>query len=217
MNIISLVAVTICLFFSLSTDVSAQPEAQGQKFLPQRVFWAWTERVVDGLTIVFPQGVCRLAGLDAPVAPQRQPGEPMAQVRAKAELAEQSRQALEALLGQAQALVADFGPDRRGRMICVILTAAGENLALEMVRAGRAETYLLPGTPFATALLEAEERAWEAKRGLWGFPHYRRARDERKRLRGGSAPSERSAPSYLDTVPTDPNRKAPPCEDPSCR
>lgn len=217
MRIVSSALVTICLYFLSITSVSAQPEAQGQKYQPQRAFLAWPERVEDGITVVFPQGVCRLAGLDAPALPQRQPGEPMGQVRAKAELAEQSRRALEGLLGQASAVVVDFGPDRRGRMICLVQAATGENVNLEMVRSGWAEAYLLPGTPFAVVLREAEERAWEAKRGLWGFPHYRRARDERKRLRGGSAPSERSAPNYWDTLPTNPNRKAPPCVDPSCK
>lgn len=209
------IAILVCLLAAGSAW--GQPEAQGQSYRHGRLFWASTERVVDGITAIFPQGVCRLAGLDAPVAPQQEAGEEPRRLKARADLAEQSRRALQDLLGQAPALIVDFGPDRQGRMICVILTAAGENVNLEMVRSGWAEAYLLPGSPFATVLQEAEERAWEAKSGVWAFPHYRRARDERKRLRGGSQPSERSAPNYWDTVP-DPGRlRAPPCVDPSCR
>ena len=206
-----------CLLVSPLT-VAAQPDAQGNEYRPQRVFLAMPDSVLDGLTFtVPPHGVCRLAGLDGPVAPQQEAGEAPARVRARAALAESSRAALERLLGASEILVVDYGPDRRGRMLCVVLTGAGENAGLEMVRAGMAEAYILPGTPFAAALLEAEERAWEAKRGLWGFPGYRKAREERKRLRGGPSLSEPVAPSYWDTMPGGTPPIAPPCLDPSCR
>ncbi len=104
-----------------------------------------------------------LAGIDAPETSKgkRQPGQPY------------SRKAKKHLAGLVLNKVADiksYGFDRYDRMLGVIYLD-GQNINLEMVKAGLAEAYRgkAPEGFDTTIYLEAEAEAREAKRGMWSL------------------------------------------------
>ena len=142
---------------------------------PPKTFVAKAERAVDGDTITFPQGSCRLIGIDAPeITHGAKVGQPWAR---------EAMMALEGMLGMGLATVLVFGLDRYGRMLCAVFDAQGYLVNLVLVESGLAETYLLEKAPFAAGLRQAEERAKRDKRGIWSLGVYERPSDYRKRMR----------------------------------
>ena len=141
---------------------------------PLRVFVATPERIVDGDTVVYVQGSCRLAGVDSPER-RPAPGQP---------LAEDAFRALrdELLRGPNTVLVYQE-KDKYGRMICAILDASGYLVNLWLVESGFAETYFLDRSPFAPGFAAAQQRAKAEKRGIWALPKYESPEHFRKRMR----------------------------------
>lgn len=145
---------------------------------PPKTFVARAERAVDGDTITFPQGSCRLVGIDAPeITHGAKVGQPWAR---------EAMMALEGMLGMGPATVLVFGLDRYGRMLCAVFDAQGYLVNLVLVESGLAETYLLEKAPFAAGLRQAEERAKRDKRGLWSQPSPERPADYRRRMKMGA-------------------------------
>ena len=85
--------------------------AWAQRGAPDQVFTATVERVTDGDTVVFPQGVCRLLGIDAPEKAQP--------------LGPEAGRTLSELLGDRPVLVLAWGKDKYGRMLCLVLAEDG--------------------------------------------------------------------------------------------
>ena len=143
--------------------------------LPTETFVAPAERIVDGDTIVYPRGVCRLIGVDAPeVSHPKQPGQP---------LGLEAQQAVAGQLQQGSNTVLVFGRDRYGRMLCAVLDHQGYLVNLMLLESGLAETYLLEKSPFAGGFRDAEARAKAQKMGIWGLPKYERPHDYRQRMK----------------------------------
>ena len=142
---------------------------------PTRVFVAVPERVTDGDTIVYPQGACRLLGVDAP---ERGRGKAAGQP-----LGEEAFRALrdEVMRGQTTVLV--YGIDRYGRMLCWVIDSNGYGVNLWLVESGMGEAYMLDRSPFARGLAEAQKRAQADKRGIWNLPGYESPEAFRKRMR----------------------------------
>ena len=141
----------------------------------ERVFVALPERIPDGDTITYPQGSCRLVGVDAPERKKgRQPGQPGAEDAFKA-LRD------EAMRGPTTVLV--YGVDRYGRLLCWVIDHAGYALNLMIVESGFGEAYMTDRSPFAAGLLEAQRRAQAEKRGIWALTPYESPERYRKRMR----------------------------------
>jgi len=103
----------------------------------------------------------RLVGIDAPEASsgKREPGQPF------------SQQATKHLAGLVLNKVVDvkgYGTDRYGRILAMV-SLAGKNINLEMVKAGFAEVYRgKPPYGFdPEPYRQAEEQAQQAGRGMW--------------------------------------------------
>ena len=170
-------AVAMLLFGALC--VALLEVACGAEPVPSKVFQARPERVVDGDTVVYPQGVCRLIGVDAPeVAHGGHPGGHPAQP-----MGDQAAEGLRGELVQGMNTVVVYGTDKYGRMLCAILDHAGYLANLWLVESGLAETYLLDRAPFARGLAEAQARAKAERRGIWGLERYERPSDYRKRMK----------------------------------
>lgn len=139
--------------------------------LPSRVFVAVPERIVDGDTVVFPQGSCRLLGIDAPEKAQP--------------FGMQATQALAALLPPKESVLvlAWIGQDRYGRMLCLIVGADGYLVNLAMVESGAALVYLAEGSTIHRGLLEAQARAVNERRGVWALPQIELPWVYRERMR----------------------------------
>jgi len=122
-------------------------------------------RVIDGDTIEVKKGATkltiRLVGIDAPETSKKkyEPGQPFSQ---------QSTKYLAKLALTRPAEVKSYGSDRYGRVLGEVFVE-GNNLNLEMVKAGLAEVYR--GTPASGHNMEpyrqAEEEARKAGRGMW--------------------------------------------------
>jgi micrococcal nuclease len=122
-------------------------------------------RVVDGDTIIVNKGTIkltiRLVGIDAPEVShaKNEPGQPFSQ---------QSTKHLAGLVLNKTVDVKSHGPDRYGRTLGEVFLE-GNNINLEMVKAGLAEVYR--GTPAKGQNMEpywkAEEEARKAGRGMW--------------------------------------------------
>lgn len=122
-------------------------------------------RVIDGDTLVVQKEsvklTIRLVGIDAPETSKKkyQPGQPFSQ---------QSTKYLAKLALNHPADVKSYGADRYGRVLGEVFVE-GNNLNLEMVKAGLAEVYR--GTPASGQNLDpywkAEEEAKAAKLGMW--------------------------------------------------
>ena len=138
---------------------------------PTRVFVAVPERIIDGDSVAYPQGVCRLVGLDSPER-RPAPGQRMAEDAFRA-LRE------EALRGPTTVLV--YGTDKYGRMLCWVIDQAGYSVNLMLVESGFAEAYLVTRSPFTAGLVEAQRRAQADKRGIWRLPGYESPESWRKR------------------------------------
>lgn len=141
---------------------------------PTRVFVAVPERVTDGDTIIYPQGACRLLGIDAP---ERGRGKAAGQP-----LGEEAFQALRDEIMRGQTTVLVYGIDRYGRMLCWVIDSNGYAVNLWLVESGMGETYMLDRSPFARGLAEAQKRAQTDKRGIWNLPSYESPEAFRKRM-----------------------------------
>ena len=154
---------------------SAAPPLIPKHLIPIQTFVANPERVSDGDTVVYPAGICRLIGVDAPEIPHPgKLGQPMGQ------------QATEALRGELQTgpnTVLVYGKDKYGRFLCAILDSQGYLVNLMLVESGLAEAYFLDKAPFAEGFRAAEARAKQQKLGVWGLPKYERPEDYRKRMK----------------------------------
>ena len=124
-------------------------------------------RVIDGDTIEVKKGatklIVRLVGIDAPEASRKkhEPGQPFSQ---------QATQHLNSLVLNRTADVKTFGTDRYGRALAEVFVG-GNNVNLEMVKAGLAKAYR--GTPASGHNMEpykqAEKEPMKANRGMWGL------------------------------------------------
>ena len=142
---------------------------------PTKVFVAAPEKVVDGDTVVYPQGSCRLLGLDAPErAKGQQPGQP---------LADEAWRALRGELLRGPNTVIVYGTDKYGRLLCVIIDPQGYVVNVWLVESGMAEAYMTDRAPFAKGLEEAAARAKAEGRGIWQIPNRERPEAYRKRMR----------------------------------
>jgi len=142
---------------------------------PPKTFTARAERVVDGDSIIFPQGVCRLIGIDAPeIAHGAKTGQPWGR---------EAQLALAGQVGMGQVTVLVYGFDKYGRMLCAILDAHGYLINLTLLESGLAQTYMLEKSPFANGFLAAESRAKKAQIGIWGLSNYESPADYRRRLK----------------------------------
>lgn len=122
-------------------------------------------RVIDGDTIEVKKGatklIVRLVGIDAPEASRKKhmPGQPYSQ---------QATQHLNSFVLNRTDDVKTYGTDRNGRALAEVFVD-GNNVNLEMVKAGLAEVYR--GTPASGHNMEpyrlAEEEAKKAGRGMW--------------------------------------------------
>jgi micrococcal nuclease len=122
-------------------------------------------RVIDGDTIEVKKGatklIVRLVGIDAPEASRKKhdPGQPYSQ---------QATQHLNSFVLNRTADVKTFGTDRYGRALAEVFVD-GNNVNLEMVKAGLAEAYR--GTPASGHNMkpyrQTEEDARKAGRGMW--------------------------------------------------
>jgi micrococcal nuclease len=122
-------------------------------------------RVIDGDTLVVQKGATsltiRLVGIDAPEVSHKkyEPGQPYSQ---------QSTKHLAKLALNKSADVKSYGADRYGRALAEMFID-GNNVNMEMVKAGLAEAYR--GTPASGHNMEpyrqAEEEARKAGRGMW--------------------------------------------------
>jgi len=122
-------------------------------------------RIIDGDTIEVAKGATkltvRLVGMDAPEASHKkhEPGQPFSQ---------QSTKYLAKLALNRSAEVKSYGADRYGRVLGEVFVD-GNNVNLEMVKAGLAEIYR--GTPAQGQDLgqywKAEEEAKRAGKGMW--------------------------------------------------
>ena len=122
-------------------------------------------RVIDGDTIEVKKGAVkltvRLVGIDAPETSKKkhEPGQPFSQ---------QATKHLAKLALNRSVDVKSFGADRYGRVLGEVF-ADGNNVNLEMVKAGLAEVYR--GTPAqgqdVGPYWRAEEEARRTGRGMW--------------------------------------------------
>ena len=122
-------------------------------------------RVIDGDTIQVKKGAIkltvRLVGIDAPEESHKkhEPGQPFSQ---------QSTKYLAKIALNRSADVKSYGADRYGRVLGEVFMD-GNNVNLEMVKAGFAEVYR--GTPApgqdVGPYWKAEEEARKAGRGMW--------------------------------------------------
>ena len=122
-------------------------------------------RVIDGDTVVVQKGsiklTIRLVGIDAPETSKKkhEPGQPFSQ---------QATKHLAKLALSKSADVKSYGADRYGRVLGEVF-ADGNNVNLEMVKAGLAEVYR--GTPAqgqdVGPYWRTEEEARRAGRGMW--------------------------------------------------
>ena len=122
-------------------------------------------RVIDGDTLVVSRGsvklTIRLVGIDAPETSKKkhEPGQPFGQ---------QSTKHLAKIALNLSVDVKSYGADRYGRILGKVF-ADGNNVNLEMVKAGLAEVYR--GTPApgqdVGPYWRAEEEAKKARKGMW--------------------------------------------------
>ena len=140
---------------------------------PTRVFVALPERVIDGDSVKYAEGTCRLVGLDSP---ERRPAPGQ-------RLAKEAFEALRDELQRGPNTVILYGKDKYDRWLCVILDSAGYMVNLMLVESGFAQTYLLERSPFAMGLADAQRRAQAEKRGIWALTPYESPERYRKRMR----------------------------------
>jgi endonuclease YncB( thermonuclease family) len=124
-------------------------------------------RVIDGDTVEVKKGsiklTIRLVGIDAPEESHKkyEPGQPFSQ---------KSTQYLAKIALNRSADVKSYGADRYGRVLGEVFVD-GNNVNLEMVKAGLAEVYR--GTPApgqdVSPYWSAEEAAKKAGKGMWSL------------------------------------------------
>jgi endonuclease YncB( thermonuclease family) len=144
--------------------------AWAQKGAPDHVFTAKVERTTDGDTVVFPQGVCRLLGIDAPEKAQP--------------LGPEAWRTLAELLGDRPVLAMAWGKDRYGRMLCLILAEDGYLANMTLVESGLALVYMAERLFLQDGLEAAQARAKADRRGVWGLKSFEEPWKYRARIRG---------------------------------
>ena len=143
--------------------------AWAQKGAPDQVFTAKVERVTDGDTVTFQQGVCRLLGIDAPEKAQP--------------LGPEAWRTLAELLGDQPVLAMAWGKDRYGRMLCLILAQDGYLANMTLVESGLALVYMADRLFLQDGLEAAEARARADRRGVWGLKKFEPPWDYRAKRR----------------------------------
>ena len=144
--------------------------AWAQKGAPDQVFTAKVERISDGDTVVFPQGSCRLLGIDAPEKAQP--------------LGAEAGSTLTELLGDGPVLVMAWGKDRYGRMLCLVLAQDGYLANMTLVESGLALVYMADRLFVKDGLEAAQARAKADRRGVWGLKSFEKPWEYRARIRG---------------------------------
>ena len=134
------------------------------------MFTATVERVTDGDTVVFPQGVCRLLGIDAPEKAQP--------------LGPEAGRTLSELLGDRPVLVLAWGKDKYGRMLCLVLAEDGYLANMTLVESGLALVYMADRLFLKDGLEAAQARARADRRGVWGLKQLEPPWEYRARIRG---------------------------------
>ncbi len=119
-------------------------------------------RVIDGDTVVTSdKATLRLAGIDTPETGSKgRAGQPFSRA-AKAKLERMVRGR------RVEMELAEETRDRYGRLLAYIFLK-GRLVNLELVEEGLARVYIIgPNTRYAAELIQAEQRARRAKKGLW--------------------------------------------------
>lgn len=150
-----------------TTHYSDHPHPHAQEIKLKTPYY-YVQRVHDGDTIFLKEGYwVRLLGINTPeIESHYRPGE-AGGVAAENWL----RQQLE---GKKVRL--EFDTQRRDhyhRLLAHVFTVDGEHLNLRLVEKGLAIVNIIPpNLKYSDQLLQAQERAEAAKRGLWGMPDY---------------------------------------------
>lgn len=165
-----LLVATVLLATLLPASVVAQKRGWRAADTPDQVFLAKPERVHDGDTVVFPQGSCRLLGIDAP--------------ELKQPLGSEAGRTLRELLGDRPVLVMAWGKDRYARMLCLVLAEDGYLANMTLVESGLALVYMADQLFLKNGLEAAQARARSDRRGLWGLKSFEPPWVHRARERG---------------------------------
>lgn len=154
----------------------------------ERSITAMVENVADGDTLTAivtaeqnrgSKLKLRLAGIDAPEIPHKrgETGQPFAA---------ESREFLKRMTEKGVSVRA-ITRDRYGRIVALVFLPDGRLVNAEVVRAGLAEVYAeyLKGIPggISSSLIDAQNEAKRAKRGVWSLPTYERPSAYRQRLK----------------------------------
>ncbi|QBQ56392.1 DUF4124 domain-containing protein [Nitrosococcus wardiae] len=144
-----------------------QPGAQEIKLKLQTPYY-YVQRVYDGDTLLLKEGLrVRLLGINAPEIEGRYRPEEAGASSARDWL----RQHIEGHKVQLQ-----FDKERRDhydRLLAHVFTVEGEHLNLRLVEEGLAVVSLIPpNLKYDDSLVQAQEGAEMAKRGLWKMPDY---------------------------------------------
>lgn len=151
------------------THYSDRPHAGAEELrLQLEAPFYYVQRVYDGDTLLLKEGSrVRLSGVNSPEVEGRYRSEEAGGGSARDWL----RQRIE---GQKVRL--EFDKERRDnyeRLLAHVFTADGEHLNLRLVEEGLAVVSIIPpNLKYSDQLLQAQERAEAAKRGLWGMADY---------------------------------------------
>lgn len=148
---------------------SDRPHPQSEKLALNSGFsYYLVDKVYDGDTVILANGWrVRLLGINAPeIESHRQVGEPGGQA-ARNWLKKQIKK---------QKVRLEWDVERRDkyeRLLAHLFTEQGTHLNLALVKAGLAIVNLIPpNLKYSDRLLQAQEQAEQARRGIWGMAEY---------------------------------------------
>lgn len=148
---------------------SDRPHPQSEKLTLNPGFsYYQVAKVHDGDTVILASGErVRLLGINAPeIESHRQMGEPGGQA---------ARDWLEKQIGRRKVRL-QWDVERRDkyqRLLAHLFTEEGTHLNLALVKAGLASVNLIPPNfNHSDPLLQAQEQAEQARRGIWGMAEY---------------------------------------------
>lgn len=148
---------------------SDRPHPQAEKLTLNAGFsYYLVDKVYDGDTVLLDNGErVRLLGINAPeIESRRQSGEPGGQA-AKDWLDAQVENRKVRLEWDAER------QDKYERRLAHLFTEDGTHLNLALVKAGLASVNLIPpNLKYSDRLLQAQEQAEQARRGIWGMAEY---------------------------------------------